>query len=157
RIRELEEQLLSVGTNYLQGLDLQIASAAAALQQFERELEAIPAVEVQYVQLLRERELLSEIYLLLQGRLREASVQEEIEDAAVRVIDFGIVPERPAFPRPLISLVLASVLGLMAGIFTVVGVETAKPSVRSRRDIERAALGIPVVGTIPPLRNGRSL
>src|SRR5690606_19089496 len=60
-------------------------------------------------------------------------------------------------PRPLVSLVLASVLGLMAGLFAVVGYESANPHVRSRRDAERAAPGVPVLGVIPPIQPGPAI
>ncbi len=106
---------------------------------------------------MREQELLSELYLLLQAQLREARVQEAIDDAMVRVIDYGQVMERAAFPRPLVSLVLASVLGLMAGLFAVVGYESANPHVRSKKDAERAAPGAPVLGVIPPVGAGPAI
>jgi len=151
RIADLQGTLQSVGTNYIRGLDYQIASASASLAGFDRELREIPAVEIELARLVREQEMLSEMYLLLQARLHEAAVQESIDDAAVRVIDYAQVMERAAFPRPLVSLVLASVLGLMAGLLAIVGYEAANPHVRTRRDAELATPGVPLLGVVPPL------
>lgn len=148
RIREIEQQLFDVTTDYLRGLDTQIASSGATLARFGSELEDLPAVELEYARLTRERRLLSEVYLLLQARLTDARVQEEIDDARARVVDVGVIEDRPAFPRPAISLVLSTMLGLMAGLFAVVVAETTNPYARSRRETEEAA-GAPVIASIP--------
>ncbi len=154
RIAELRGQLQGMGVSYIRGLEDQIAAAESSLADFDEELRAIPAVEVELARLVREQELLNQVYVMLRARLREAEVQEAIDDAAVRVVDRAQVMERPAFPRPLVSLVLASVLGLMAGLFAVLSREAANPHVRSRRDAELAAHGVPLLGAVPPLSRG---
>ncbi len=149
RIRELDEQIYRLGTSYLEGLDLQIQSSSSALGRFGADLEAIPALEVELAGLVREQKLLSEVYLLLQARLRETEVQEAIDDAEVRVLDQAAIPERPVFPRRGVSLVLATVLGLMVGATTVVAREMLDVTVHSPRDARRALGAIPWIIELP--------
>lgn len=149
RIRELEEQLYRLGTGYLQSLDNQITAASGALDRSARTLEAMPEREVEYARLARERELNGEVYLLLQKRLKEAEVSEAVEPEPVRVVDYGLVPEEPVFPRPAINLAVALVLGLMLGMAAVIGREVVSTRVRSRTDAEEAAAGVPVLAVLP--------
>lgn len=149
RIDELEAELFRLGTNYLESLDTQIASAGTTLAAFGAELEAVPAREIEYARRLREQKLLSEVYVALQARLKQAEVQEAIEPEKVRVIDEGFVPDEPVFPKPLVNLVLALVLGGMLGTATVVGREMTTTKIRSRADAEGATAGLPVLGVIP--------
>jgi polysaccharide biosynthesis transport protein len=151
RIRDLDEQIYRLGVNYLEGLDLQIESSATALARFGIELEAIPALEVELARLVREQRLLSEVYLLLQARLRETEVQEAIDDSDVRIVDEAVVAERPVFPRRGVSLVLASILGLMVGVTTVVTREMVDPTVRGPRDVRQAVGSEPWIVEVPPL------
>lgn len=151
RIAELEAQLFGLARNYRESLQTQIASADVALAGFGRELESIPSREIEYARLQRERKLQSEIYLVLQGRLKEAEVQDAIDPGDVRVIDYGVVPHEPVFPKPLVNVLLASILGLMMGASAAIGRDMVSTKIRSRADAERAASGLPVLGAIPPL------
>lgn len=159
RIREIEEQIFSLATEYLEGLDTQIASAAAALQGYGNELEAIPAVELEYLRLTREQRLLGEVYLMLQGQLVDAQVQLAIDEAQMRVVDRGVIEDRPVFPRRSITFALAGIMGLMVGLFTVVSVETSSPRLRTGSDAARVS-GVPLLAAVPLVRGqekGRAL
>lgn len=151
RIEELELQLLRLAQNYLASLDSQIASADSSLSRFATELAAMPSREIEYARLTRERMLLSEVYLTLQERLKEAEVLQALEMAtgSVRVLDPGLVPERPIFPNPAVNLSLAAVLGLMLGVMVVIARESMSTRIRSRADAESAGIGAPVLGAIP--------
>ncbi len=151
RIEELELQLLRLAQNYLSSLDAQIASAGSSLASFESELATMPSREIEFARLTRERMLLSEVYLTLQQRLKEAEVLAALESAAgaVRVLDAGLVPERPIFPNPAVNLGLATVLGLMLGVMVVIARESMSTRIRSRADIVTSGIGVPVLGSIP--------
>jgi capsular exopolysaccharide synthesis family protein len=152
RINDIERQLFRLATNYLNTLEDQIASADASLARFGAEIETLPDQELEYARLLREAELMSEVYLTLQARLKEAEVQYAVAPEEVRVIDSGLAPLEPVSPRPLVTMLLATVLGLMVGVAAAVGREAVDTAVRSQWEAEDAAGGIPVVGMIPHLR-----
>jgi polysaccharide biosynthesis transport protein len=148
RIREVEGQLHDMATDYLESLTTQIAAADRTLERFGVEVETIPAVELEYTRLSRERRLNSEIYLFLESRLTEAQIQEAIDDARVRVVDLGVAEDRPVFPRLGISLALSMILGTLVGLFGVVAAEAASPVVRSGDEAEEH-FGVPTLAVIP--------
>jgi tyrosine-protein kinase Etk/Wzc len=153
RIADIEGQLFRLANDYLGSLDKQIASESAKVAEFGVELSAVPAKEVEYVRLLREQELLAQVYLTLQAQLKQAEVEEAIDPDDVRIIDSALVPEEPVSPRPLVNLILASMLGMMVGLAAAVGREITDTKVRSRGDAELAAGGVPLLGSIPRIRS----
>ncbi|HYW07831.1 MAG TPA: GNVR domain-containing protein, partial [Longimicrobium sp.] len=121
RVRQLELQLYQLGTSYLGSIDNQLASMGTVLNQFSGELQRIPARDVEFARLTREQKLLSEVYLSLQGRLKEAEIQAAVDNGEVRVVDAGLVSEDPVSPKPMVNLILATVLGLMLGFTAAFG------------------------------------
>lgn len=154
RIAEVEAQLYRLASDYLNTLENQIRSADASLSRFQGELATIPDQALEYARLARETELMSELYLTLQVRLKEAEVQYAIAPEEARVVDRGLAPLEPVWPRPLITLLLATVLGVMVGVAGAVAREAVDTTVRSQPEVEAAAGGIPVVGMVPRLRLG---
>lgn len=118
RIAELESQLHRVGTNYLESLDEQLAAVGEALDGIAEELGELPEQEMEYVRLVRDRTVLNEAYVMLQAQLRLTQVQDAIQDEGVRVVDRGLVAHEddPEFPKPVVNLLLAGVLGLALGL-----------------------------------------
>jgi capsular exopolysaccharide synthesis family protein len=152
RKRELELQLYEIARNYLSGLDTQIASADGSLQRFSRELETIPAREVEFARLSREQTLLAELYTLLNTRLKEAEILQAVEPSDIRVIDTAMVPAVPISPRPMRNGVIALLLGLLVGTSAAVGHRLMDQRVRSRDDVLATVGPLPVLGSIPEIR-----
>jgi polysaccharide biosynthesis transport protein len=152
RITELEDQLHGMALNYLSSLDAQTSSATAILDQSAAELSVIPAHEAQYVRLVREETLLSEIYGFLQTRLREAEIQDAIDTGDVRVVDPARVPRNPYSPNAPLNLVFGGFLGLMLAATVVIGRRVSSTRVMSRGEAEIAS-GLPVLSSLPA-RNG---
>jgi tyrosine-protein kinase Etk/Wzc len=151
RIGELEVQLYAMARSYREGLDSQIASLDDALSEFGIQLEAVPAQQLTFARLTREKRLLEEIYTLLQSRLKEAEIRKAGEPTDVRVLDAALVPEKPVSPRPMLNLVLGLMLGLMLGTGAALARVIVDPKVRSRTDAIAATSGLPVIGMIPSL------
>jgi capsular exopolysaccharide synthesis family protein len=158
RINDIEQQLHRVATGYLSSLDNQLATTEAALSRFSGELALVPASEVEYARLAREQKLLSEVYLLLQTRLKEAEVKDAVDKGIVRLVDSGLVAEEPDSPKPVVNLILATVLGLMLGFTAAFGRDMFDTTIRSTADAEQASRGLAVLGTIPriPRQEGGS-
>lgn len=158
RIHELEEQLRSIALTYLEGLSNQVDELDRTLERFGRDLERIPARELQTARLARQASVLEEIYILLQGRLKEAEIAEAVEDATVQVVDPPVAGRVPVRPSAALSLVLAGVLGLLVGAGGAVGREMLDDTVHTREELETLTRGLPVIGMIPRMElytNGR--
>lgn len=152
RIRELELHLYRVAQNHLESLDSQIRSQEASLGRFGTQIQAIPAREVQYARLAREQDLLTQIYTLLQTRLKEAEIRQAVEPGNVEIIDEALVPRSPYMPRPVRTLFLAGVLGLIAGGALAVARRALDTRVRTREDAQAATGGVPILGAIPRIK-----
>jgi tyrosine-protein kinase Etk/Wzc len=153
RIGELESQLFRLSGGYLESLDNQIAAANTVLDGFGEEMGRVPAQEVAFARLARDQAVLNEVYLFLQKRLKEAEIQEAVEPGDARVIDYGLVPEKPVSPRPVVNLVLGTVLGLVLGVTAAMGREMLDNKVRTAVDAERASGGTPVLASVPRIQS----
>lgn len=154
RIEELEEQLYLTATSYLAGLDEQIAAADRTLAGSTGQAARVPQVQTEFVRLTRQVELLDEIYALLQMRLKEQEVAEADARSDIRMLDAALVPLRPASPRPLLSLVLALIVGGMLGVGIALARALFDPALYSRGAALAAAGGVPILTSIPDPRGG---
>ncbi len=155
RRHDIEEQLGSIASTYLQGLTNQVASTNALLARFSGELERIPATEVRFARLQRQAKVLEEIYTMLQTRRKEAQIAAAVQDPSVQVVDPAIRPLKPIKPNVPLSLGLALVVGLVLGVGSAFAREHLDTRVRSREDLQQATSGIPVLGMIPRIRSAR--
>jgi tyrosine-protein kinase Etk/Wzc len=151
RIRELEEQLRSIATTYLQGIANHVASLDSTLARFGAQLERIPAKEVQFARLQRQAKVLEEIYVLLQTRLKEAEIAQAVEDPSVRLIDPAVPPIKPIKPRLPLNIALALVLGAMVGVGVAFIREYMDTTIHTRDEVQEIT-GVTVLGLIPRIR-----
>ena len=152
RIQEIEQQLRGIAVTYLEGLTNQVEELDLTLARFSRDLERIPARELQTARLQRQAVVLEEIYTLLQTRLKESEIAQAVEDATVRIIDPAMRTPDPIRPRLLLNLLLASILGSMVGVGIAFGREFLDDTVHTREDIAKATGGLSVIGMIPRIR-----
>lgn len=148
RIAELERELSSVASTYAVGLGNQVTALNASLGSVGRQIERIPAKEVQFARLQRENRVLAEIYTLLQTRLKEAEITQAIEDPSVRIVDAALLPIRPFKPNKRQYLLLAAIVGIFIGLGLALIREVLDNTIHTREDIQ-SATGLAVLGVIP--------
>jgi len=137
---------------YLQGLANQVTALDRVLADSRRQLNQIPAKQLQFARLQREVKGLEDVVTLLQTRLKEAEIAQAVEDPSVRIVDAAILPRKPVTPRPLVNLSLAFVLGIGLGSAVACLREYWDGTVRSRHDV-LSATGVPVLGLLPRVRD----
>ena len=118
------------------------------IEQNNRELELLPAVEKGYVKVARDAQVASELYVMLAKRLEESKVAEVMVPNNVQIVDEPTFPERPVAPRKGRTLVLAALLGLLAGCGYVIAWELMNRTIRTEDDVKNY-LDLPVLGAIP--------
>jgi capsular polysaccharide biosynthesis protein len=68
----------------------------------------------------------------------------------IQVIDKAEVPLNPNKPKPIINMVIASVLGILLSVFFILIYEYFDNTVKTSADIEKN-LGLPIIGTVPKM------
>ncbi|HSH44440.1 MAG TPA: GNVR domain-containing protein, partial [Longimicrobiales bacterium] len=152
RIRALESQLRNIAETYHEGLGQQVAGFNEQLAQYQQELRTVPEREIQFARLFRNAEVLEEIYLMLQTRLKEAEIAAAVEDPSVRVVEPAVAPVDPIRPNKPLSLVLALLLGLSLGAGAAFLRENMDTTVHTREDLQEVAPGVAVLGLIPRIK-----
>lgn len=120
RIEALERDLRRVGSQYEESLGQQFTEYSRALTRLTEGLGALPATEMQYVRLVRDRTLLGETWALMKRQLKQTELQDVLRLDKVRLVDAPRVPQlrEKVFPRPLVHSVLGAVLALLVAFTT---------------------------------------
>jgi polysaccharide biosynthesis transport protein len=161
RIQELEQQLHQVARNYLNDRDRRLAALDVNLGRFAGQVARLPAREVELRRLMRETELLEEVYQMIETKLKEEEIRAAAQLANIQIVDHAVIPDEPEFPKPWLYLTLSGILGLFVGSGVAVVRARANATVDSRGDVFAATAGLPVLAAInlsPQLtadRNGR--
>ena len=111
---------------------------------------------IQYGVLQRQAESSKHMYELLIKRFKETTLAEEMKTGNIRVIDQAEVPGSPVKPNKKRNLMLAAVLGLMAGIGFAFLLEHLDNTIKLPEEVKEY-LDVPYLGPIPQFdtREGR--
>ena len=123
------------------------------------QLREVPQSELEYSRLRRQVDLTSELFALLQTRLKEAQVSEAVELANVRLVDPAILAAVPIRPRRIQSLIFGLAGALFLGLVAVVLRELSATRVQTREDVIDLTT-LPVLASIPrmnPSKRARSI
>jgi capsular exopolysaccharide synthesis family protein len=148
RVGEIEEELRLTVTTYLEGLTNQGSGLDSTLSQYQAELAKVPHRQLEFERLQRQPKVLTEMYSLLQTRLKEAEIAQASDDRSVRIVDEAVAPILPISPRKVITLIAALFGGLLLGVAGAFLREFMDRSIHTRSDV-RTATGLPVLGLIP--------
>jgi capsular exopolysaccharide synthesis family protein len=149
----VDESIRSIITNKLRleleiaGLETQFSEYKKVLTEYDRVFIKIPEKNLEYVRYERNLKSLEEIYALLEKRYQEALINEKQIPNAAEVIDTAVTPVIPIAPNRTRNMLLASVVGLIMGVGTVVVIKYLDKSVYSPEDAEK--FGFSLLATIP--------
>jgi tyrosine-protein kinase Etk/Wzc len=150
-IQQLEDRLYQLARNYRTNVANRLGTMDETLRRFGGELERIPEKAVQEARLTRRKQVLEEVFTLLQNRLKEAEIAQAVEPGDVRVVDQAILPLQPIRPRKGRSLVLAVLFGLIGGV-AVAGVRDYMDETIHSRDEVVSITDLPVLAMIPRIK-----
>jgi succinoglycan biosynthesis transport protein ExoP len=150
RIRQIEGELRQLADTYRGALAGQIAALDGHLSASRGRLDRIPARALQNARLSRQPQVLSEIYAVLQARLKEAEIASRVEDPSVRIIDPATLPSEPVSPKKKLILGGALMLSLLVALGIGYVREFTDDTVHTPGDLE-LALGAPVLAIVPRL------
>lgn len=143
-ISDLERGLLPLATTYAGALDRQVGELAGEQHAVETRLEALPRQAEGGLRRQRDVKRLSQTVLGLQAQMIDARLSALSEGGQVRVVDAATAPKRPLFPRPLYTVPVGLLLGLLGASAVVLARGAWSSRVYTTADAERAS-GLPVV------------
>lgn len=141
-IHNLEGQLSPLATAYAGALTRQQQTLALQFDTVQDALAALPGQTEVSVQLQRQDKILSQTLLALQAQIVSSKLAAITEGGDVRQIDVAEPPRKPAFPRPVPTIAIGLVGGLVLGLLAALQAAYLGRWIRRPEEIERAA-GIP--------------
>ncbi|NMC68986.1 MAG: polysaccharide biosynthesis tyrosine autokinase [Myxococcales bacterium] len=146
--QEVQTILRAIDADYTETVAYEQQLQARA-DQLQEQAIALASKELQYTQLVREKENAERIYQLINNRSEETTLTTELSQINnVRVLDPALRPEVPIRPRVKLNLALAIVIGLLGGIGLAFLLEALDTSVKTQEDVEKG-LGLAFLGIIP--------
>jgi tyrosine-protein kinase Etk/Wzc len=116
------------------------------IKQYERSFEQIPQKSIEYARRERNRLSNEKLYLLVEQKYNEATIEEKSEFGYVDIIDPAIVPLQSVSPKVRLNLLLGVILGLGLGVGFVFAREYVDVRVRTPEDLKKR--GYPVLTAV---------
>ena len=157
RVEELRAELSAV--------ERQIAQKTAeeerlrgVLVNYQRRIDSAPAREAELAALTRDYDTLQQTYRGLLAKKQESQMSASLErqqvGAEFKVLDPARLPEQPFAPKRVRLYAIALLGGLAIGVFFALILERFDHGLRTQDEVI-AALGLPVLATIPVVSPGR--
>jgi tyrosine-protein kinase Etk/Wzc len=161
RVVDLEKALaeLRVEQAALRGRFTEEHPAYVALVQKIRRLEAerkvidgqmrrLPESELESARRLRDVKVANELYLTVLNKAQELRVVKEGTIGNVRILDAAMIPFEPVAPRPVPTVALGLVGGLLIGVFGAFVRRALANGVEDPEEVERGT-SVPVSASVP--------
>lgn len=127
------------------------SNVAAEVKETEAEALRLSAKEVEFKMLSRQVDSDRAMLAAVLNRLAETVVTTDLRAEKLRLIEPAVSPRAPCSPRRALILAAGVLVGLVAGLAIVLGLQTMDRSIQSAEQAE-ADLGLPVINVIPKLR-----
>jgi uncharacterized protein involved in exopolysaccharide biosynthesis len=158
-VRVLEEQIVlldnglrTLVAQYTEAVDSSILELEGQVAELEAMVQALPAQVVELGRRQRDVNILSQMVVLTEQRLRQEELREALAYSNVQVVDPPALQFRPVWPRRGLGLVASMLAAMMSGLVAIVLVERSDRTVRSFPRV-RAMTGAPVLAA-PIAHNG---
>ncbi|ERP31395.1 GumC family protein [Chitinivibrio alkaliphilus] len=132
-------------------IEAQKGSLEAKIAARRRELSSLPAQEIKYANLLRDREIQKNHYVQLLSQYEDFRIQEAANISTVKVVEPAIAPDFPVEPNKKKLVVLAVLGGLMVGFGLALIREYLDDTPRSLEEI-RELLPYDFLGAVPYMK-----
>jgi len=136
---EAEREATRATVRYLEGQQAQL----------EAQFRKVPALMAEYGALRREQEVAQTLWAEKIKAYEQARAQQLIGRVSPVLLSPAFPPDFPAFPRPVLTTALATMLGLMMGVLLAFVRAWGDRRLRTRWDVERL-LGVPVLTETEP-------
>ena len=121
----------------LQALEARKSALDGVIQEYERKFNQIPRKSMDLARLQRAKMSNEKLYLLVEEKYNETSIQEKSEFGYVNIVDPAVVPLIPVGTRLRVFLIFGFVAGLTLGVFVTFVWAFADVRIRTPEDLKR--------------------
>ena len=133
-----------------QQLNAQVDVLGTKIESLEGDFSRLPDNMVAYGRLRRNVELNTELYVLLERQAAEVAIWEQTQSGFGRLLDYGVVPERPVKPRVPLIMIFGFLLGGIVGVGYVTARELSRTSITSVDELR--SKGLQILAVVPDLK-----
>jgi capsular exopolysaccharide synthesis family protein len=135
------------------GQEAQMTALEQATENIRRQLLAVPELEKQLTQLLRQRQALEKRYLFLVERLQEAELTQAVKLGNARIVELAQLPGKRVKPRRVLNMLMGTVLGVLLAVGFALLMEQLDRRLLSAKAASDW-LNAPLLAVIPAVRGG---
>lgn len=132
----------------VQALDQQIAAMNAKVASMAARMKTFPNVEQDTMRLMRDVQVNNDLYVGLLNNMQQLKLVKAGKVGNVRLLDNARVPEQPIKPKKSLTVLLAAIVGLLAGIVAAFVRDALYGGITDSQDIEQHT-GLSVYATVP--------
>ncbi|HSW51617.1 MAG TPA: GNVR domain-containing protein, partial [Sulfuricaulis sp.] len=140
----------------MEDLNRQLIATRERIRGLQARLDASPAAQQEYVQLMRERKLVEDRYNELANKANVSAMATDLENRkqseTLEVLEQPIMPTDPFAPNRQVIILGGLIAGLAIGVALASGRELKDTSLKNLKDV-RAYTKLTVLGSIPLLEN----
>lgn len=150
-IAEIQIKINTLAQNKIKELETQLQQLQSQEQTLQNSLSKLPAEELRFIQLNRQRRANEVIYEALLRNYKEAQIAEAVASENISIIDPAIPPTQSITGDKKKKMLAGVLLGMVFGLAVSIGLEMMDRRIKSREDIKRY-LKLPILGAIPKVK-----
>jgi len=153
-IMQMEQQLKQTRSSIItsigslkDGLKIAKRDASGKNQQFTSKIKAVPTQERQFLEIKRQQEIKSNLYLFLLQKREENALSLASTIPSAKTVDYAFTSIAPVFPKRMIIFLLAIVLGVMFPIIIIYLIGLLNNKILDKKEYQKL-VRVPFLGSI---------
>ncbi|MEX0997853.1 MAG: polysaccharide biosynthesis tyrosine autokinase [Flavobacteriaceae bacterium] len=154
QIDQLKGNVLRSLNNVKSSLDTSLRDLRRQEGVFDSKITQVPDTEKEFRNIVRQQNIKEALYLFLLQKREETSLSLAVTAPKAKIVDHAHSSSSPVSPKPNIILLAALLLGLLIPFLIIYLNQLLYNKVSNRKDVERVAPNISLIGEIPKLARG---
>lgn len=126
----------------VQSLQASIDEQNKIVKNYESRFNKLPKTTIELARLERERSALEKLYLIVEEKYQEATINEQSQPGNVLIVDPGIRPTEPAKPNRKLIVLIGLILGGGVGLGFVFLRDYMDNTIKTPEDIEKQNMNL---------------